>query len=363
VLRKMPLVLGFLGGCLLYLGDTAFYASATDITFIQALWTGAPLYRIVLRAALLFLCLLSGFFRANELLSRHKKSWGLVKDFRIPLDMVANENLADNKIMTAAGADKNMEGYDKATKCPAFLDDACGQTKISQSALEQSFWQNVKSFSEEEDEISQNSEWYSSLLASSRESWEKLWRLVLPAKAHEHKPGESSVIPYGPILWQYCGVLATALKLNGERMSNLRTLCYCYNIGCFGVEAHSLAEEKLSPETAHSAVGERVLAGVPELAGAAPLVRYHHERFDGSGLFGLKEDKIPLECRIFTIAWVYHALTRPNGSFALKMEDALETLYQYASTALDPKLVALFIRLLGKDKFYVESGSKDIVWE
>lgn len=60
----------------------------------------------------------------------------------------------------------------------------------------------------------------------------------------------------------------------------------------------------------HPILGERLCAPVPSLAPALPIIRHHHERFDGSGypdhLFG---DQIPLVARITQIVDIFDALT------------------------------------------------------
>jgi putative two-component system response regulator len=60
----------------------------------------------------------------------------------------------------------------------------------------------------------------------------------------------------------------------------------------------------------HPILGERLCAPVPALAPALPIIRHHHERFDGSGypdhLFG---EQIPLVARITQIVDIFDALT------------------------------------------------------
>jgi putative two-component system response regulator len=71
-----------------------------------------------------------------------------------------------------------------------------------------------------------------------------------------------------------------------------------------------------------------------------PIVRHHHERFDGKGYpWGLKGEAIPFESRIIQIADTFDAITsdRPYRS-AMPTQRALEELEKNAGTQFDPKL-------------------------
>jgi len=65
---------------------------------------------------------------------------------------------------------------------------------------------------------------------------------------------------------------------------------------------------------------------------------------------GLKEDEIPLECRILSIADAFDAMTsdRPYRR-ALSRETALEELKRCAGVQFDPELVARFIKAVEKE--------------
>ena len=147
------------------------------------------------------------------------------------------------------------------------------------------------------------------------------------------------------LLWQYCGRLGGALKLNVDELSAIRNLCYCYDVGRF-VNGSSFEN--------HAEYGAEIIATVPELAPAAPLVYAHHEKWDGSGPYHMSGLDIPLGSRIFAVAWVYNAFTKPYGAWRLSSEDALDMLQMYAGTALDPELVAVFVGLVGQRRMISE---------
>jgi putative nucleotidyltransferase with HDIG domain len=92
----------------------------------------------------------------------------------------------------------------------------------------------------------------------------------------------------------------------------------------------------------HPVTGAQIVAPFEHLAGAAIIIRHHHERRDGSGYpDGLKDDAIPLGARIVAVADVFDALTseRPYRA-AMSRRAALELLAGEAGITLDPQVVA-----------------------
>jgi putative nucleotidyltransferase with HDIG domain len=92
----------------------------------------------------------------------------------------------------------------------------------------------------------------------------------------------------------------------------------------------------------HPVTGAQIVAPFEHLAGAAIIIRHHHERQDGSGYpDGLKGDAIPLGARIVAVADVFDALTseRPYRA-AMSRRAALELLAGEAGVTLDPQAVA-----------------------
>ena len=103
---------------------------------------------------------------------------------------------------------------------------------------------------------------------------------------------------------------------------------------------------------AHTVIGDRLCSHLRLLEKVRPIVRYHHERLDGSGYpDGLRGTAVPLLAQIVGIVDVYDALTtnRPYRA-AISVEDALESLAGEAQRGWrDAALIAEFVAMLRDD--------------
>lgn len=169
-------------------------------------------------------------------------------------------------------------------------------------------------------------------------------RAVKPVMVEKQTSDDVAVERFGAVqksesqlLWQYCGKLGSVLKLDVRELAAIRALCYAYDIGRYADGAD---------DDNHVRLGAELAQAIPELAPASKLILTHHEKWDGSGILGVSGLDIPLGSRIFAVAWVYNAFTKPYGAWRLAPDDALDMLQMYAGTALDPELVALFVGMV-----------------
>src|SRR5258708_14883945 len=96
----------------------------------------------------------------------------------------------------------------------------------------------------------------------------------------------------------------------------------------------------------HPLVGAEILEEVDFPYPVAPIVRAHHERWDGSGYpFGLKGEQIPIGARILTAVDCLDALASDRQyRRALPLDEAMEKVASEAGTTLDPQVVEVLAR-------------------
>src|SRR5207248_11675404 len=100
----------------------------------------------------------------------------------------------------------------------------------------------------------------------------------------------------------------------------------------------------------HPIYGASILEPSASLKSLVPLVKHHHENYDGSGYpDGLKADEIPLGSRIIIVADAYEAMTSDRiYRKAIGHERAMAQLTKYKGIQFDPKIVRSLEQLLAK---------------
>jgi putative two-component system response regulator len=135
-------------------------------------------------------------------------------------------------------------------------------------------------------------------------------------------------------LAEYSASLGQHLGLTDEQITALRRAGVVHDIGKIAVpDSIILKPASLTPEEwklmrEHPVVGERICAPLKSFRLVLPIIRHHHEKFDGSGYpDGLRGENIPVTARVLQIVDVYDALTtvRPYKP-AFSITDALQTM-------------------------------------
>lgn len=103
----------------------------------------------------------------------------------------------------------------------------------------------------------------------------------------------------------------------------------------------------------HSEIGANIIAGIEALGQGAAWLRFHHERWDGSGYpMGLRGEEIPLGARIISVADSLDAMVsrRPYRK-TRSLEEALAEIEQCASSQFDPLVVEALLKLVSDPEF------------
>jgi putative two-component system response regulator len=112
----------------------------------------------------------------------------------------------------------------------------------------------------------------------------------------------------------------------------------------------------------HTTRGEEICRHVKSLSAVLPIIRHHHERWDGSGYpDGLKGKQIPLLARVLQVADIYDALTNPRPyRQACTAAKALEIVREECARGWrDPEVVGVFLTLHNEvfGKAFEENGA------
>lgn len=150
-----------------------------------------------------------------------------------------------------------------------------------------------------------------------------------------------------------CELIAGRLGLEPTVTEGFRLAALLHDVGKLGVPDHILLKqgpldpEEFSKMSNHAAIGAKLLENVDFPWEVAPIVRHHHEKYDGTGYPDhLAGDRIPLGSRIIAVAEVYEALVsrrcyREGWSHA----QAIEHIATLSGTHFDPKVVDAFMEM------------------
>jgi len=152
--------------------------------------------------------------------------------------------------------------------------------------------------------------------------------------------------------------LGKALNLDAQQLKALERGSLLHDIGKIGIsdtilhKPGPLNEHEWTSMRRHPDIGARIVEGIPFLQETMPVIRYHQERWDGSGYpAGLKAEEIPILARIFAIVDAFDALTsnRPYRQ-RISAEEAIAYLCEEAGILFDPQIVAVFENLVLQGK-------------
>ncbi len=148
--------------------------------------------------------------------------------------------------------------------------------------------------------------------------------------------------------------LGVAMGLDRACLLALYRGGYLHDVGKVGIpdsilfKPGPLTDEEWVIMRSHSSRGEEICRHLNTMSPVLPIVRHHHEKWDGSGYpDGLRGEKIPLLARVLQIADIYDALTSPRPyKPAFAAREALRTIEEETERGWrDPQVVKLFLRV------------------
>ena len=163
---------------------------------------------------------------------------------------------------------------------------------------------------------------------------------------------EKSIVGHSRRVADNARKIANQLRISGTEMQNILLAGLVHDIGKIGLSDHLLRKpfdyltvEERKEVIRHPDRGAELLAGLDQFHDSSNLIRWHHERFDGTGFpCGLRGAEIPIGARILAVANDYDALL--NGMLINKKfthASAVKFLISNINRRYDPLVVTAFI--------------------
>ncbi|MBS3918913.1 MAG: response regulator [Deltaproteobacteria bacterium] len=146
--------------------------------------------------------------------------------------------------------------------------------------------------------------------------------------------------------------IAKKMGFSEERLENLEYGALLHDIGKIGIKDEVLQKQgPLSNEEyqyirEHPLIGVKIVEGVEFFKDKIPMIRHHHEHYDGRGYpDGLAGEAIPLEARIISLPDAFDAMTsaRPHRG-VMPLQNVLAELEKCRGRQFDPKMLEIFLR-------------------
>lgn len=139
--------------------------------------------------------------------------------------------------------------------------------------------------------------------------------------------------------------LGRALGLDDDRLERLHFAALLHDVGMLEIDPLMCTDRSVIQK--HPEIGAEMLERIALWEDLAPLVRHHHEWFDGKGYPDrLAGDDIPYESRIIGLAEAFDSMTNSAGyKPAVEPSRALERIEKASGTQFDPDMVQTFVDL------------------
>jgi len=153
---------------------------------------------------------------------------------------------------------------------------------------------------------------------------------------------------------RYALLIADKLEMNTKEKHQIYLASMLHDIGKIGVPDEllhrpgKLTEEEMDRVRHHVQLGASMIEMLGEMHPIVPLIRHHHESWDGSGYpDGMKGEEIPLISRVISVADMYDAMTsdRPYRK-RRSHEEAVDEIKTTSGTKLDPRVAEAFLQVL-----------------
>jgi putative two-component system response regulator len=180
---------------------------------------------------------------------------------------------------------------------------------------------------------------------------------IVAALANAVEAKDMGLVHHCRWLARHAARVAASVGLRGDDLEAVAYGALLHDIGKIGIpesllsKPGPLTEDEWNVMRRHPEIGERICQPLRTSLAFSPIIRHHHERFDGAGYPDrLRGDRIPLGARIVTIVDAYEAIVhgRPYQA-AQPHAAAAEELMGLRGRQFDPDLVPIFLDELERE--------------
>ena len=180
---------------------------------------------------------------------------------------------------------------------------------------------------------------------------------VIATLAREMNARDTDIQEHTERIGKYAAELGRRVGLSAADLHAVAYSILLHDLGRIGISESillkqgPLSRDELQAVQRHVQIGERIAAPLDGAARFGPIIRHHHERWDGSGYpEGLSGSAIPIGARIIGVVDAFDAMTqyRPYRQ-ARSMSEAVEEMRRERGRQFDPDLVDEFIRVIEWD--------------
>ena len=157
---------------------------------------------------------------------------------------------------------------------------------------------------------------------------------------------------------EYSLLIGEKLNLPPDQMKTLKIGALFHDIGKIGIpdaillKTDKLTDDEYSEIKNHPAIGAHILSNASIFADIVPIVKHHHERYDGKGYPSrLAGEDIPYLARIVAVADTFDAMTsRRSYRQALDFDYTMAEIERCKGTQFDPAIADIFLEILKTNK-------------
>lgn len=194
-------------------------------------------------------------------------------------------------------------------------------------------------------------------LEDSKEQLEQAYLDMVQTLRYTVEAKDSYTRGHSDRVSEYSVLIGEKLGLPAEQIKILRIGGLFHDIGKIGIpdsillKPAKLTDEEYSQIKNHPSIGAHILGSAAIFQDIIPIVKHHHERYDGNGYPSkLKGEEIPYLARIAAVADTFDAMTsRRSYRGPIDVEHVKEEIKRCEGTQFDPQIAEVFIEILNND--------------